>query len=66
MQQKEEEEGCQGFYRPAEWGSVCVIVAKCGLETPTVAGTTTEEVFSILAGVYMSMDRHSDCFTISP
>ena len=31
---------------------VCVIMAKCGLETPTVVGTTTEMVLSILEGVH--------------
>lgn len=34
---------------------VCVVMAKWVLETPNVAGATTEEVLSTLPDVYMSV-----------
>ena len=35
------------------------------LETCTVLGSTTEEVLSILEGVYMSVDRFCHCNSIA-
>lgn len=32
---------------------MCIIVLKCSPRTPTVAGTTTELVLSILAGAFV-------------
>ncbi len=44
---------------------VCVIMAKLLQERPILEGTTTEAALSALPGVFMSVDRFSQCDGIS-